>query len=158
MVCHGADVRTHVTRICNLSHNDTRARIYERRWPPQANKRQSQRCELCGSWLGAGDADHVGAPMAVATASWVETASTRWGGLAVDTASACWVGLDGLPFAWRLTPRVLQDARVQFFSDGRRCGLVKTTPFSLSRSLRGARQRRSIHHHRLRRQPLSQPP
>ena len=34
-------------------------------------------------------------PMAVATASWVETASTRWGGLAVDTASACWVGLDG---------------------------------------------------------------
>ena len=51
-----------------------------------ANKRQSQRCELCGSWLGAGDADHVGVPMAVATASWVETASTRWGGLAVDTA------------------------------------------------------------------------
>ena len=56
--------------------------------------------------------------------------------MAVDTASltrcehvnaglhGCMGWVHGLQFVWRLTPRVLQDARVQFFSGARRCGLV----------------------------------
>ena len=49
-------------------------RLSAPKFKPKANGRR--RCELCGSWRGAGDADHVGVQMAVATASW-----GAWGGI-----------------------------------------------------------------------------